>query len=132
MTAYERHQESGEKEIVNGRHFRGAHPEFEDMTALFMGSYIFDEFLYPKLSPRKIDRDGYFSSFWFPLPEGCTGFETHEVGRGTYKGGWTEPEFFKFRDQCFPSTVGKTEVTWIISEGRVKLPDWVLQGEEKD
>ena len=101
MTAYERHQESGEKEIVNGRHFRGAHPEFEDMTALFMGSYIFDEFLYPKLSPRKIDRDGYFSSFWFPLPEGCTGFETHEVGRGTYKGGWTEPEFFK-RDRDAP------------------------------
>ena len=126
MNAYERHQESGEKEIVNGLHFRGARPEFENMTALFMGSYIFEEFLYPQLSPRKIDRDGYFSSFWFALPEGCTGFETHEVGRGTYKGGWTEPEFFKFRDQCFPSTIEKTEVTWIISEGRVRLPDRVL------
>ena len=128
---YEDHLKTGEKEHFGREHFV-RHPKYGQIASLSIGSYIFDEFLYFQLEFQEIDRAGYFSDLWFAVPEGCTGFETHEVGGGTYSGGFTEPELFTFRGKCFQSQVGRPEVAWIIPDGRVKLPDWVLQGEEKD
>ena len=126
---YEDHLRTGEKEYFGWTRF-DRHPEYGQIASLSIDSYIFDEFLHFQLAFQEIDRAGYFSDLWFAVPEGCTGFETHEVGGGTYSGGFTEPEFFTFRGKCFQSQVGRTEVAWVIPEGRVKLPDSILEGTE--
>jgi hypothetical protein len=126
---YENHLKTGEKEWIHEYSF-GQHPNTKQINSLFTGSYIFDEFLYLSLQLQEIDRDGYFSDLWFAVPVGCTGFETHEVGRGSYRGGYTESELFTFRGKCFQSQVRRAEVAWVIPEGRVKLPDSILDGTE--
>ena len=113
-----------EPAYVDWGHF--AHSALEQISSRFIGSYVFGEYLHLE-SLGAIDRSGYFSELWFPLPEGCLGFESHEVGRGSYFGGYTEPQFFKIRDKCMPSGASNTEVAWVIPEGRVKLPDSILE-----
>ena len=128
-TAYEDHIETGEEAFLYHTNFR-QHANTSWIDSFLTGSYISGEFLHLSLRLQEIDRDGYFSDLWFAVPEGCTGFETHEVGRGSYRGGYTESELFTFRGKCFQSQVGRTEVAWVIPEGRVKLPDSILEGTE--
>jgi len=130
-TAYEDHLKTDEKAFLYHTNFR-QHANTSWINSFLTSSYISGEFLHPQLRFQEIDRDGYFSDLWFAVPVGCTGFETHEVGRGSYRGGYTESELFTFRGKCFQSQVRRAEVAWVIPEGRVKLPDWVLQGEEQD
>ena len=124
--AYADHLETGEEEWVDIKHFRSFYGS--EVANLFRGSYITGQDLHLRLKYRSIDRDGYFSLIWHPVPEGCTGFETVEVGRGSFHGGWTDPLLFTLREKCISLGIMETETAWEIPDGKVLLPERILTG----
>jgi hypothetical protein len=110
---------------------------------VFRNSYVMGEYFYPvlenviKFGPDgdvielgdRIDRDGYFSFLWKHIPEGCTGYEMIERSEEYPNLGHDN---FSLNDGCNPEESEWAEVASVISAGRVKLPEWVLQGEERD
>jgi hypothetical protein len=95
---------------------------------VFYATGISGEYLYPRFHHGpEIDRNGYFSQIWKHIPEGCTGYEM--IQWVEWRRDMSLHDELTFNPGCHPDIFLSTEVAWVIPDGRVKLPEWVLLGD---
>ena len=124
VEAYQYSQESSKQVYINPSMTYSEFPR-----NVFYASEINGEYLYPRFNhSSEIDRDGYFSQIWKHIPEGCTGYEM--IQWVEWRRDMSLHEELAFNPGCHPDKFLPTEVAWVIPEGRVKLPEWVLLGDE--